>query len=299
MQRNFEIHLGITLVQPPHEIDLHNLYGFMGLQYSVADRTLLLRWRKLQSEGTPAAAPATVSIEFRDVTEFRFTPRDPRMPFTEDDCVSTFGYWTDENWANGVIMCDPHQTPDPRWLTAISFMSGAMIAVQAGSAHATIEGTTQLHRIGQSQATGRELFSLMLPDFASMPESLKLPSAHFIAFVAADATAVDESVLAEFSRKLLRAGCVYFCAWGRDCERVHDVFDSECVDAEPVIMTTWHAQESLDEALWFFVSAAFPDDGYENTTKSAVVLTINRPEWDEKIRKRLSDTFSLAKDVAG
>ena len=33
---------------------------------------------------------------------------------------------------------DPTQTPDPRWLAGIHFMSGATIAVQAASAHATI-----------------------------------------------------------------------------------------------------------------------------------------------------------------
>lgn len=299
MQRDFEIRLGITLVQPPHEIDLHNFYGFTDLQYSVAERTLLLRWKKSQRDGVPAGLPATLSIEFREVSDFRFMPRDEGRPFTEDDCIASFGYWSDADWAKGVIICDPPQTPDAGWLTAISFMSGAVMAVQAASAHATIEGTSQLQRIGQSQAAGRELFSLALPDFASLPEALHLPSAHFIAFLAADAAGIDQSALAEFSRKLLRAGCVYFCAWGRDCERVHDVFDSECAAVEPVIMTTWHAQESLDEALWFFVSGALPDDGYEKTTRSAVAITIGRPEWDEKIQRRLADTSSLAKDVAG
>lgn len=36
------------------------------------------------------------------------------------------------------MICNPSQAPDAHWLTAIDFMSGAMIAVQADSAHATI-----------------------------------------------------------------------------------------------------------------------------------------------------------------
>ena len=79
-----------------------------------------------------------MSVEFREVSEFRFLPRDAKLPFTEDDCVNTFGYWTDEDWADGVIITEPTQTPDPSWLTAIDFMSGAVIAVQAVSAHARI-----------------------------------------------------------------------------------------------------------------------------------------------------------------
>ena len=35
-------------------------------------------------------------------------------------------------------MVEPGQNPDPSWLTAIDFMSGAVIAVQASSAHAQI-----------------------------------------------------------------------------------------------------------------------------------------------------------------
>ena len=139
MRRNFQINQGIYLVQPPHELDLHNNFNFLGLDYSVEHRTLLLRWRRSQGEWVASGTPASASIEFQEVSEFRFQPRDSPQPFTEDDCVSTFGYWTDEDWATGVIAPEPSQTPDPKWLTAIHFMSGAIIAVQAASAHARIE----------------------------------------------------------------------------------------------------------------------------------------------------------------
>ena len=139
MRRDFQITNGIYLVQPPHELDLHNNFDFQGLQYSTEDRTLLLGWRRSKGEWVASGAPASVCVEFREVSEFRFLPRDAKIPFTEDDCVNSFGYWTDEDWANGVIVVEPSQTPDPRWLTAIGFMSGAVIAVQAASAHARIE----------------------------------------------------------------------------------------------------------------------------------------------------------------
>lgn len=139
MYRDFEILHGIYLVQPPHELDLHNCFDFIGVDYSVEQRTLLLRWRRSNHEWVADGAPASVSIEFREVSEFRFHPRDAAMPFTEDDCIHTFGYWTDEEWARGVFDLEKIQVPDPKWLTGISFMSGAVIAVQASSAHARIE----------------------------------------------------------------------------------------------------------------------------------------------------------------
>jgi hypothetical protein len=156
---------------------------------------------------------------------------------------------------------------------------------------------SQVHHIGSWEVAERELFSLALAGFLSMPDSLSLPSRHFITFLAADASDVDAKVLAEFSRRLLRAGCVYFCAWGTDCERVHDIFDGECLDVDPVIMTTWHATDSLDEALWFFVSTAFPDDGYRATARSGLAISIGSREWDERIHRRLADLDSLARDV--
>src|SRR5438876_9566614 len=138
MRRDFEIKDGIYLAQPPHELDQHNNFDFCGLDYSVEGRTLSLHWRRSTGHWVAAGTPASVSVEFREVSEFRFLPRDAKLPFSEDDCVNTFGYWTDEDWADGVIITDPTQTPDPSWLTAIDFMSGAVIAVQAVSAHERI-----------------------------------------------------------------------------------------------------------------------------------------------------------------
>ena len=139
MNRDFEITDCIHLVQPPYELDLHNDFDFTGLCYSVEDRTLLLNWRRSDREGVDSGTPASASVEFRDVTEFRFLPRNAELPFTEDDCVSSFGYWTDEDWADGVVVVEPGQSPDPKWLTAIEFMSGAVIMVGAESARARIE----------------------------------------------------------------------------------------------------------------------------------------------------------------
>jgi len=139
MQRDFQITGGIYLAQPPHELDLHNNFKFCGLQYSVENRTLLLRWRRSTGEWVVTGTPASATIEFREVSEFRFPPRDAQLPFTEDDCLHEFGYWTDEDWAKDQIILQGSQAADPNWLTAIGFMSGAIIIVQAASAQAFIE----------------------------------------------------------------------------------------------------------------------------------------------------------------
>ena len=139
MRRNFEIKDGIYLSQTSFELDLHNNFIFCGLEYSIEERILLLNWRRSKGDWVSANTPTAISIEFCEVSEFRFLPRDKELPFSEDDCVSTFGYWTDESWADGVFTINPDQKPNPSWLTAIDFMSGAVVAVQAASAHAKID----------------------------------------------------------------------------------------------------------------------------------------------------------------
>lgn len=139
MKRDFEIVDGIYLVQSSYKLDLHNNFDFLGLNYSVENRSLLLSWRRSDGDWVTPDTPESVKVEFCEVSEFRFNPRDAQLPFTEDDCVNSIGYWLDEDWAEGVVISEPGKSPDQNWMTAIDFMSGAVIVVQATSAHAQIK----------------------------------------------------------------------------------------------------------------------------------------------------------------
>jgi hypothetical protein len=139
MYRDFSIADGIYLMQGAYELDLHNCFEFHSLDYSVKNRTLSLQWKTSDGDWVADGMPHSVAIEFKEVSEFRFLPRDADIPFTEDDCLETFGFWSDEDWATGVFLVGTGQEPDPAWPTAIEFTSGATIIVQATSAHALIE----------------------------------------------------------------------------------------------------------------------------------------------------------------
>jgi len=54
-----------------------------------------------------------------------------------------------------------------------------------------------------------------------------------------------------------------------------------------VIMTTWHEQEVLKEAVWFAANAAFPDEGYAAASAALVALSVGSKEWDAEIREYL------------
>ncbi|WP_051219430.1 hypothetical protein [Oceanobacter kriegii] len=139
MNRNYEIVEGIYLVQGEDELDLHNHFDFVGFDYSIAERKLELHWIRSDGDWVSRDMPQSVRITFRQVSEFRFMPREQGVPFTEDNCINSIGYWVDEDWAEGVIMAEPNQKVEPQWLTAIDFMSGAVLAVQAESADATVK----------------------------------------------------------------------------------------------------------------------------------------------------------------
>lgn len=138
MKRNFEILNGIYLLQNDYELDLHNDFDFVDLQYSVKERRLYLSWHRSKGDWVGTNTPSALTIEFLQTSEFRFMPRDAEIPFSDDSCLNSFGYWVDEDWAEGVITVEPSQKAEPHWLTAIDFMSGAVLAVQAVSANATI-----------------------------------------------------------------------------------------------------------------------------------------------------------------
>jgi hypothetical protein len=49
-------------------------------------------------------------------------------------------------------------------------------------------------------------------------------------------------------------------------------------------MTTWHSNETLEEALWFFINSAFPDQVYERACNDWIVAPAGNREWEQIIR---------------
>jgi hypothetical protein len=138
MDLDFSLEAGIYLVQSPHRLDLHNDFDFRGVEYSVASRRVRLEWQRGAGEWIAAGTPAAVGIEFRDVSRFQFQARDPGMPFTEDDCLASAGWWVDEEWCTGAMILDPGVAPEPDWSFAFEFQSGAIVTVAASTASAFV-----------------------------------------------------------------------------------------------------------------------------------------------------------------
>jgi hypothetical protein len=125
----------------------------------------------------------------------------------------------------------------------------------------------------------RELFALELNKPDEFPDRLLLSSPRFACLLAWDASKFSVDVVGRLARKLLDSGAVYICVWGPDCERVHDIIDEEGVGPNPppiadrVVMTTWHANERLAEAIWY-VLHCYPDEAYATGCDSTLGVAI-------------------------
>ena len=136
------------------------------------------------------------------------------------------------------------------------------------------------------------LFVLEIPDAAMLPD-LRLPSPRFVCLLVWDAENASGETLAQVAEWLLDQGAVYVCCWGKDCERVHDAFDSVIIsrnpDCDPLVRTTWHSKEPLAEAIYFALYTAWPDEEYASDCRSVLAVCIGNSELAGTVRAAFAD----------
>jgi hypothetical protein len=118
-----------------------------------------------------------------------------------------------------------------------------------------------IDEINSKDNFGRKIFLISVSKIKEF-DVIKLPqiSRYFTLFIANS----KEVIIEEYSQKakdLIKSGLVYLCTWGKECEKIHDIFDEENIrmeidqeietDDDNVIMTSWHQNESIKETLFF------------------------------------------------
>ena len=106
---------------------------------------------------------------------------------------------------------------------------------------------------------------------------------HFALFVATD----RDLDLGSIPARALEQGLAAVAAWGVGCEDVESAFDDAIVgdgskveDLDDVILTTSHAEESLREALEFFLGVFFPTTSYQERCRAGVIFAIGSVAHD-------------------
>ena len=112
-----------------------------------------------------------------------------------------------------------------------------------------------IEHIGTDRETERELYVLALTNPDDLPRTFDTAGKYSTVLIVWDATDVAVDTIFRLARHLIDGGGVYFCTWGPDCERVHDLIDEEWIgdgltpDTDATLMTTWHDDEPLAEAI--------------------------------------------------
>ena len=144
---------------------------------------------------------------------------------------------------------------------------------------------------------------LSLAAIDELAERLPHQRPHFLLLLAWDAPDIEEEKLISLFRPLVDRGLVYFCAWGANCEAVHDAVDHADIerlhkpdDFDHIIMTTWHARESLAKALWFFKACALPLQAYDPADCDRFAVAVGNPDWAAELEREVLATPHDADD---
>jgi hypothetical protein len=108
----------------------------------------------------------------------------------------------------------------------------------------------------------RSVAYLHLVEGASLPHAV-LPTP-FLAVVVAEES-VSAAWQSSVSEWLVRCGCLNMVAWGVNCSSWDDsvdwanieAFDFKQIPEDRFVMTTWHENQPLGEALWYAKHNAF------------------------------------------
>ncbi|MFO0699298.1 MAG: hypothetical protein U0236_08725 [Nitrospira sp.] len=125
----------------------------------------------------------------------------------------------------------------------------------------------------------------------SIPEILA--HAPFCAVVIVEAE-VDSEWQSLVSKWLVRSGCLYAVAWGKNCSSWDDSVDTANLEdfgfgkipEDKFVMTTWHNDESLSEVFWYAKNNAFHP---KVNLKGIVLVHISAYERDQELLKEYSE----------
>jgi hypothetical protein len=103
----------------------------------------------------------------------------------------------------------------------------------------------------------------------------------FVCGVILDDSDWSSEWLSALVEDLIRNGAAYLAFFGAGCEEAHDIADVvremfPVPDENDVVMTTWHASESLVDYLWFVLFTAWPSEGYGFNVRRRCILDIGR-----------------------
>ncbi|HEY5956874.1 MAG TPA: hypothetical protein VIV60_09990 [Polyangiaceae bacterium] len=151
--------------------------------------------------------------------------------------------------------------------------------------------TASLEYIGRTTERSRHLYLMDAPAPEDVPSVLEPAGSRFVCLLAWDAEGAAPEAVEDLARRVVAAGCAYICCWGAGCRAVHDAFDFVTTQRDPdapLIMSTWHDDETIADALWFALFCAHPDDSAGECCR-VVCISIGSSSHAEELRSAMGD----------
>lgn len=128
---------------------------------------------------------------------------------------------------------------------------------------------------------------LHLAPGAAIPDALNGPAFRAVIIVERAVTNDWRNLVSDW---LVASGCPYAVAWGDECSAWDDSVDCSAralhgddLDDDKFVMTTWHENQSIDEAFWFAGVCAFhPTIEFDRTL---LVDITDRPRGDDLLAR--------------
>lgn len=130
-------------------------------------------------------------------------------------------------------------------------------------------------------------------------------SRYFGLFLAVDTPELQDDMIYSYAYNVVNAGMVYCHIWGRNCMRIHDIFDEViCVvrakdevntNQKTTILNIHHENESIDDAITYYLNSAHPSEYYADDCKAEYVLCVGNKKLDKKIMELLKKKIQSSK----
>lgn len=138
MTSNFILYQNYAIHYDDKHLDLHNNFDFIGFSFDGKKRELKLNWISTKGECVPEDNHSKLTITIENIEYLKILPREVGVPFTEDNCLSGFTYYSSsERDEDGCVQYQEKPTADDDII--FKFQSWQMIRVKGSSVNVLIE----------------------------------------------------------------------------------------------------------------------------------------------------------------
>ena len=163
-----------------------------------------------------------------------------------------------------------------------------------------------IKKINNKDFFGRDIIYVFVNEIEKFDLTKITITAKYFTLFISNTLSLDIDIFFNKAKELLKAGLVYMCAWGNECEKIHDLFDDANVILEVdeeikpliegnVVMTTWHENDTLQDAIEFFLMNTSPTEQFYDECKTSIVLQVGHSSEIDKMINYLEDQNWLVK----